>query len=181
MATQDIESRLRAIEDRGEIHDLMMRYTLGLDTSDPELYASVFTENAYLNVAGIEYRGHKTIKDMIAGFRERLDLSNRVPDPHGYIFGPVRHVCTNLMMNIHGDTAEVESYCIEIASGGRNEKGHGQFQRIINVCRYQDDLVRQRGKWLIESRLIIGDLYGKIGPIDMTIWPHTAAPSALSP
>ncbi len=178
---EDTERRLRAIEDKIEIYELMMRYALGLDTSDPDLYASVFTDDAYLNVAGIEYTGHKTIKDMIAGFRERLDLSNRVPDPHGFIFGPVRHVVTNLSMNIKGDTATAESYSIEIASGGRNEKGEGQFQRIINVCRYQDDLVREGGKWLIKSRLIIGDLYGKIGPIDMTIWPHTKAPSALSP
>ena len=58
----DIESRLRAIEDKIEIYELMMRYELGLDTSDPDLYASVFTEDAYLNVAGIEYRGHKTSK-----------------------------------------------------------------------------------------------------------------------
>jgi hypothetical protein len=181
MDTADIERRLRAIEDRQEIYDVMMRYALGLDTSDPELYASVFTEDAYLNVAGIEYRGHKTIKDMIAGFRARADFSKRVPDPHGLIFGPVRHVVTNLSMSIKGDTATAESYSVEIASGGRNEKGQGQFQKIINVCRYQDDLTKRTGKWLIAKRLIIGDLYGKLPPLDMNIWPHTAAPSALSP
>ena len=178
---KDIESRLSAIEDKIEIYELMMRYALGLDTSDPELYASVFTEDAHLNVAGIEYDGHKTIKDMIAGFRTRIDLSKRVPDPHGFIFGPVRHIVTNLVMNIKGELATAESYSVEIASGGRNEKGQGQFQRIINVCRYQDDLTKRSGKWLIKKRLIIGDLYGPIGPIDMNIWPHTAAPSDLSP
>ena len=181
MALSDIESRLSAIEDKIEITELMMRYALGLDTSDPELYASVFTEDAYLNVAGVEFTGHKTIKDMIAGFRNRNDFSNRVPDPHGLIFGPVRHVVTNLIMNIKGEEATAESYSIEIASGGRNEKGQGQFQKIINVCRYQDDLTKRSGKWLISKRLIIGDLYGKLPPIDMNIWPHTAAPSALSP
>lgn len=181
MATQDIESRLRAIEDKIEINELMMRYALGLDTADPDLYASVFTEDAYLNVAGIAYEGHQTIKDMIASIRNTVTTQGRKPDPHGYIFGAVRHVNTNIIMNIHGDTAEVESYSVEIASSGRNEKGQGLPQRIINFCRYQDDLVRQDGKWLIKKRLIIGDLYGKLPELDMNFYPHTAEPSELSP
>ena len=180
MAMQDIESRLRTIEDRNEIHDLIMRYTLGLDTADPDLYASVFTEDAHLNVAGLDFYGHKPIKEMLVGIRAKQPLG-RVPDPHGYIFGAVRHVCTNLMMDIKGDTAKVESYCVEIASSGRNEKGQGLPQRIINVCRYQDDLVRQNGKWLIKKRLIIGDLYGKLPELDMNVYPHTAHPSEMSP
>jgi uncharacterized protein (TIGR02246 family) len=173
---------LQAIADRLEIQDVVgARYAMALDSSDAQAYAALFTEDAFLSVAGRPFQGRKAIVDMVANSKKRLDaLDSRPASLAGRRCGPVRHVVTNFVINITGNTATSNSYSTEIGSNGRDEKQHGNPQSIMNVCRYEDSLVKQDGKWLIAKRLITCDMFGK-RPGGPDTFPQTMAPSDVSP
>lgn len=173
---------LQALADRLEIQDVVgARYAMALDSSDAQAYAALFTEDAFLSVAGRPFQGRKVIADMIVNSKKRLAaLDSRPASLPGRRWGPVRHVVTNFVINITGNTATSNSYSTEIGSNGRDEKQHGNPQSIMNVCRYEDNLVKQDGKWLIARRLITCDMFGK-RPGGPDTFPQTMAPSDVSP
>jgi ketosteroid isomerase-like protein len=173
---------LQALADRLEIQDVVgARYAMALDTSDAEAYAGLFTEDAFLSVAGRPFQGRKLITQMVAdGKKHRDELDPRLASLPGHHWGPVRHVVTNFVITINGNTATSNSYSTEIGSNGRDEKQHGNPQSIMNVCRYEDNLVKQNGKWLIAKRLITCDMFGKRSHAPDT-FPQTMAPSDVSP
>ena len=173
---------LQALADRLEIQDVVgARYAMALDTSDAQAYAELFTEDAFLSVAGRPFQGRKAIVDMVANSKKRLDaLDSRRLSLPGHRWGPVRHVVTNFVIHITGNTATSNSYSTEIGSNGRDEKQHGNPQSIMNICRYEDNLVKQEGKWMIAKRLITCDMFGK-RPGGPDTFPQTMAPSDVSP
>lgn len=177
-----LEVRLQALEDRIAIEDLIAgQYAKALDTSDPDAYAALFTRDAFLSVAGRPYHGQAEIRKMMEGLKQgHLKYDTRPPNVPGGRWGPVRHVVTNPVIQITGDTATSDSYSTEIGSNGRDAKGHGNPQSIMNVCRYEDNLVKQNGKWLISKRLITCDMFGKRSHAPDT-YPQTMAPSEVSP
>ncbi len=178
--TRSLESRVQAIEDRLEIQDLIGgRYGMALDTGDPDAYSGLFTEDAFLSVAGRQFKGRNEIKQMMEGLKKSRDQYDSRPAAK-LRWGPVRHVATNPIITITGNTAVSNSYSTEIGSNGRDEKGHGNPQSIMNVCRYEDDLVKQNGKWLISKRLITCDMFGKRSHAP-DMYPQTMAPSDVSP
>jgi uncharacterized protein (TIGR02246 family) len=177
-----LESRVQAIEDRLAIEDLVAgRYSMALDTADPDAYAALFTKDAFLSVAGRPFKGRKAILRMMVQLKKQQDVYDTRP---GNInirrWGPVRHVVTNPVIKITGDTAASDTYSVEIGSNGRDPKGWGRPQSIMNVCRYEDNLVKQDGKWLISKRLITCDMFGRRSMAPDT-YPQTMAPSEVSP
>jgi uncharacterized protein (TIGR02246 family) len=180
--SKSLEARVQAIEDRLAIEDLIGgEYAMALDTSNPQAYANVFTEDAYLSVAGRPFHGRKEIEAMVAEFdKGRAKYDTRKAAPGQHLWGPVRHVVTNPVIHITGNTATSNSYSTEIGSNGRDEKQHGNPQSIMNVCRYEDNLVKQNGKWLISKRLITCDMFGKRSHAP-DMYPQTVTPSEVSP
>jgi hypothetical protein len=177
-----LEARLQALEDRIAIEDLIAgQYAKALDTSDADAYASLFTEDAFLSVAGRPFKGRSEIRKMMLEIKKGHEqYDTRPANLPGGRWGPVRHVVTNPVIHITGNTATSNSYSTEIGSNGRDEKGHGNPQSIMNLCRYEDDLVKQDGKWLISKRLITCDMFGKRSHAPDT-YPQTMAPSDVSP
>jgi hypothetical protein len=177
-----LETRVQALEDRLAIEDIIAgKYAMALDTSDPEAYANLFTEDAYLSVAGRPFQGRKGIREMMLEIKNgHFQYDTRTPKPGQKLWGPVRHVVTNPVINITGNTATSNSYSTEIGSNGRDEKNHGNPQSIMNVCRYEDNLVKQNGKWLISKRLITCDMFGKRSHAP-DMYPQTVTPSDVSP
>jgi uncharacterized protein (TIGR02246 family) len=177
-----LETRVQAIEDRLAIEDLIGgKYAMALDTGDPEGYAGIFTEDAFLSVAGREFKGRKAILQMVEDMQKGHSQYDRRPTPaSGRLWGPVRHVVTNPVIHITGNTATSNSYSTEIGSNGRDEKHHGNPQSIMNVCRYEDTLVKHNGAWLISKRLITCDMFGKRSHAP-DMYPQTVTPSDVSP
>jgi hypothetical protein len=179
---RSLESRVQAIEDRLAIEDLVAgKYAMALDTGDPDAYAGVFTEDAYLSVAGRPFKGRKEIRQMMEEIKKAHEKYDTRPAPaSGHLWGPVRHVVTNPVINITGNTATSDTYSTELGSNGRDEKNHGNPQGIMNVCRYEDNLVKQNGQWLISKRLITCDMFGKRSHAP-DMYPQTVTPSDVSP
>jgi uncharacterized protein (TIGR02246 family) len=179
---QALETRLQAIEDRLAIEDLVAgQYAMALDTGEPQAYANVFTNDAFLSVAGRPFHGRKEILQMMEEIKQGHDkYDTRKAAPGQTLWGPVRHVVTNPVIHITGNTATSDTYSTEIGSNGRDEKQHGNPQSIMNVCRYEDNLVKQNGKWLISKRLITCDMFGKRSHAP-DMYPQTVTPSEVSP
>jgi hypothetical protein len=149
---------VQAIEDRQEIEQVWSRYVQALDTADADAYAALFTNDAYLEVDGAVFKGQQKIRGVIKDIRTKLEFDSLPSDKRGRKFGPIRHIASGFILDLHGDTATSESYWTEIISEGKNAQGVGKPPSVLKMGRYEDEFVKQNGKWLFSRRIITGDL-----------------------
>ena len=130
-----METRLQAALDRQEIENLLVRYTIALDTRDWELLSTCFTEDA-------RYRfGHA---GDVAGFEAIKEVCSRSLDP----LDASQHLVGAAHVEIDGDTARSRcsfqaQHVRRAAEGGRN---------YIVAGTYVDELRRTGSGWRIEFR-----------------------------
>jgi 3-phenylpropionate/cinnamic acid dioxygenase small subunit len=111
-----------SIEDRFAINDLFVRYATALDSGDVETIVGCFTEDGSL--------------ESPAQFRQGG--------------AQLRHVLSNLAVEVTGDRARATCYlCNIITMDGRSE--------MMPPGRYECDLQRINGEWLFKHRLVVLD------------------------
>lgn len=132
------------LRDRAEILDALLRFGLGQDLKDPQLFASAFTASAELDFTPAAAKwggrppvmvGRSTIVTTILGlFADRVDTTHQV---------------TNARIVVDGDsarlTALVEAQHLLVAD-------RGVFALLKNP--YAVDLVRDGDRWLINRMRI---------------------------
>lgn len=133
-------SRLVAAADKEEIRDALYRYCRGIDRSDAELMKSAYHADA-IEHHGTFYEG------------PAQDYCDFVVE-HLTDIVVARHELTNILIELSGDHARVESYFLS-------------FQRVKD--RAEDDLIGGRyldrfswkeGCWLISERTLVFDWTG---------------------
>ena len=145
------------VADRMMIEDVAARYVFTLDSSDIDGYASLFTEDATLNVNNIDIiKGrdaiHSAMQRMAAMMSAQTESSTE-PGTKSE-FGPMRHVVTSQTIDFEGDDKAVsQAFWMEIMSNGPSVP-----PSIFNMGRYEDVFVKRNGKWLIQYRLAIADM-----------------------
>jgi 3-phenylpropionate/cinnamic acid dioxygenase small subunit len=137
--------------DRQAIETTLVRYSTGLDTFDADVYASAFTEDAEFMMEGKIFRGRNEIKkiitDMKASRAARLADKDPANDPPPIM----HHVMSNAVIDIVGaDSARHHCYWMTV-SGGPELNSF----RVAAEGRYEDELVRRGGEWLIHRRKIV--------------------------
>ncbi len=137
--------------DRQAIETTLVRYSTGLDTFDPDIYASAFTEDAEFTMEGKVFRGRdeirKIITDMKASRAERAADKDPANDPPPIM----HHVITNAVIDIvSADTARHHSYWMTVSGGPQLNSF-----RVAAEGRYEDELVKRDGQWLIHRRKIL--------------------------
>lgn len=137
--------------DRQAIETTLVRYSTGLDTFDADVYASTFTEDAEFMMEGKVFRGRDEIKkiitDMKASRAARLADKDPANDPPPIM----HHVMSNAVIDIVGaDNARHHCYWMTV-SGGPELNSF----RVAAEGRYEDELVRRGGEWLIHRRKIV--------------------------
>lgn len=138
--------------DRQAIETTLVRYSTGLDTFDADMYASAFTEDAEFTMEDKVYRGReeirKIITDMQASRAERAADADPANDPPPIM----HHVMSNAVIDIvSADSARHHCYWMTVSGGPQMYSF-----RIAAEGRYEDELVKRDGKWLIHRRKIIG-------------------------
>jgi ketosteroid isomerase-like protein len=163
---QDLEARLRAVEDRVEIEQLLMRYAAAYNTRDANAYVAMFTPDAQF-----ELRRRIDEPPFLGPFKGREAIRKQwFPDippgasTSGGNFGAMRHVTTNYEINVKGDTATVRAFFIEVVSNGANIPPGSRPPTIHAMGRYDDELVRRDGRWLFSRRIVVTDLNTKWEP-----------------
>ncbi len=130
------------LAERAAIQNLVVKYTIALDTLDADMYASVFAEDAEFTFGGNTYKGRDAIRKIVTGLQER-----RAGQPDA---AKSYHALTNTYVELVNDhEARHRSYWQTItgpSSGPFNVGGMG---------RYEDTLVKRKGEWLIQKRQII--------------------------
>jgi uncharacterized protein (TIGR02246 family) len=130
------------LQDRAAIQNLVVKYTIALDTLDADMYASVFAEDAEFTFGGNTYKGRDAIRKIVTGLQERRKGQTDAPKSY--------HVLSNTYVEfVNKGEAHHRSYWQTISgpsSGPFNVGGMG---------RYEDTLVKRDGQWLIQKRQII--------------------------
>jgi hypothetical protein len=151
------EIDLRAIADKLEIHEVLVRYCRAIDRGDPELLASVYHEGA------VDRHGQFQFTDARTQFPPvtvpRLDAMR----------GVAQHHMTNWLIELDGEAAAVESYFIAFQPVPHED---GREVRTFVGGRYLDRFERRDGRWAIVERSVVLDwTRGELGGEE---WPAAA-------
>jgi 3-phenylpropionate/cinnamic acid dioxygenase small subunit len=160
----DAAARMRMIEDRQEIEQLLMGdYPRALDSANWPAYGSLFAKDGELIMQGGATR--RTGPAAISEFFTKLPAAGGQAVPTAPSACPLppgtprtMHVVTNLSLHVDGDTATDQAYWETIAT--RDCKSV-----VAGAGHYEDVLKREDGKWKFAKREIFDDLP-----------PRTAAP-----
>jgi hypothetical protein len=128
----DLEQRVRRLEDRCEINELVVGYFLAADGDDLAAVGNCFTNDATFSSSGTQ----------CAGGREGIVEFIRIARDH---MGLTIHTPHYAQLKFHGANAAegLVGAHLELALGG---------EALYGAVRYVDRYVRENGRWFIASR-----------------------------
>jgi uncharacterized protein (TIGR02246 family) len=137
--TGSADTRLRALEDREQIAQLLIDYGRHLDSRDLAAYASLFaTDGEWIGGFG-KVAGRANIQ----AFMEK----SLGPGPNR---GGSYHIMSNFVITVKGDSATAWSRWTFVTPGERGAT-------IAQAGRYDDTLVRENGAWKFKRRIASND------------------------
>jgi uncharacterized protein (TIGR02246 family) len=132
-----LEDRLRALEDREEIHRLFLAYAAALDARDMAAYAALFArDGSWWGGTGFA----RTPDGIRAMLEERLAPNPPAPGPTH------RHLVTNERIELDGDRATA------VSTWTLASRAEGDVPELTLLGTYHDTLVREDGRWRFGSR-----------------------------
>ncbi len=143
------------LEAREAIRALLLDYGRLLDAGDFAGYAALFAEDGEW-VGGLgRFQGRAAIRAMLE--------DNLAPGPRERLTS--LHLMSNEVIEVDGERATARSRWFFIVTG---EDG---APRLLLAGRYEDELVREGGRWLFARRAAYGDI-----PYDDPLAEHGAGP-----
>jgi hypothetical protein len=144
--------QLQQLLDREAIRDCLYRYCRGIDRMDEEALRSAYWPDA-TDCHGA-WRG--TASGFIEAALEKLRTSGRLV-----------HLIGNILIELNGDSAAVESYFIALQE---EADAQGAPQECLLAGRYVDQFEKRNGQWRVAARTVVYD------------WQrHTPLPGGLTP
>ena len=136
----DLRKRIGEIEDKIALKELVDTFSTLPDRKEVRAQTQLFTENATVET----YRGGKLVTKLTG----RQEMENAFG---GFLknFEAVYHINGQQTVTLNGDKASGISYCMVTLIGTENGK---KMKTSIGVF-YQDDYVRENGRWLIAKRV----------------------------
>jgi ketosteroid isomerase-like protein len=134
---------MTTIEDlvaESEIRAVLARYCRGVDRGDRDLILSVYHDDAHDD--------HGNYNGDAIGFAEQIITKFDAAPEIG------QHHVTNILIDLDGDIARVESYFLAI-NPGMPETGYGHD---LVAGRYLDTFTRKNGEWRIQHRRVVMDV-----------------------
>ena len=141
--------------DRAAIIDLQNRYVLAMDYFDADGYAAVFTEDGVLDWARGEVKGRAAIREFMASGTYDLRKMNFQPatTPDGKEWpSTVRHLVTNQVIEIDGDSARAISYWMNYGNNADRRK-----IEWLSFGSWDDEYVKVDGKWFFKRHTIYNE------------------------
>jgi ketosteroid isomerase-like protein len=142
-----LAARLKALEDKEAIANVLIAYGHALDSRDFKTYAGLFSKDgSWSGGLGKVTGGPQAIYDF---------MTSRIGGGQGNAarpigFGSTYHIMSSFEISVTGDTATASSRWAFVSAA----RGPG----IQVAGRYQDTLVRENGTWKIRSRQAFNDL-----------------------
>lgn len=123
-----------------EIRDVLIRYTRGIDRMDSDLVTSCYWPGAYDDHGAFQ----GTAEEFVKWVREVLSY-----------FDATMHFIGNQLVEVDGDTAHAESYCV--AYHRRRARDGEEGHDLVTALRYVDRMQRRDGEWRIADRKCVFD------------------------
>ena len=134
------DARLQALEDKQEIHALLMEYGRTLDARDFSGFERLFAKDAEYGSARSEpVKGPANIRVYLEGQLKK----NAAPQP-----GRDFHLFYNETIDVKGDHATA------LSKGAFYIRGEGNKLETSALVNYHDDLVREDGQWKFKRRIL---------------------------
>lgn len=130
-----------SLTDKQEITEVLYRYARAVDRKNFDRVADCYFPDA------IDHHGAYvgTVDGLIEDMKSR----------HATIDSSI-HYITNVLIDIDGDQAAVESYCLCYLRQASRDTGGAQ-QRSTIKCRYIDRFERRTDRWRIADRIVVFD------------------------
>lgn len=124
-----------------EIRDVLLLYTRGIDRMDAGLVRSCYHPDAHDDHGA--FRG--SVDELMEWLRESV----------WSYFDSTMHFIGNQLVEVDGDRAHAESYCVAYhrRAARDDEEGHD----LVTALRYVDQLERREGRWRIADRKCVFD------------------------
>ena len=141
-------------DDRAAIMDLQARYVLALDYFDADGYAAVFAEDGVLDWARGKVEGREAIREFMAS--RTYDFTRdaapmETPDGREWP-STVRHLITNQVIEVEGDTARAITYWIQF----NNNADRAKVEWMLFSTWY-DEFVKIDGEWFFKLHRIYNE------------------------
>ncbi|MFT4212889.1 MAG: nuclear transport factor 2 family protein [Microbacterium sp.] len=144
----DIEARLIEAADRAALHDLIVLYAKGRDTTEPAIYREIFAPDATVGI-GDRVLSHdlSEILTKVEGDKARFN-----PDyaEGRTTWAKMLHEVSNVLIRVDGDTATGEYYVKTIAYNEAKKR-----PELLSVAHNTDAYERRDKRWWI-VRSVIG-------------------------
>jgi ketosteroid isomerase-like protein len=135
-----IEARLRVLDDKQEIHALLMDYGRTLDSRDFAGFERLFAKDAeYGSARNVPVKGPAAIRAYLEGQLKK----NAAPEP-----GRDFHLFYNETLDVNGDHATA------LSKGAFYVRGEGNKLETSALVNYHDELVREDGRWKFKRRIL---------------------------
>lgn len=131
-----LEARLRILEDRLEIADLLAAYGPRVDAGDADATAALWTEDGVYDVDTGVYEGRQGIADMV-----------RSSFHQGLLLRGCAHLTSPPQVEVDGDTAVAVGHSQLVA---RREDGRGFT--VLRTTAHRWELVRTSEGWRVHRR-----------------------------
>lgn len=154
MAGAPDPSELQDAIDKLAIGELQSRYMYALDWRDPDLFASLFVEDAVLEWAEGRAVGRDAIRAASEGMRafySKLAEGTAPKKPPR-----LRHFVTNRVFEIEGDRARCWAYWLDL-----NNDNVQRWPYVAGYGYYVDDLVRTGEGWRFARRQVTNEITGE--------------------
>lgn len=143
-----LEARLRLVEDKEKIREVLARYGYNADLGRSEEYVDVWTDDGLYDLGAVKYAGKDQIREMISSPTgvHKTQIENRS-----------LHTVCNLHIGVEGETAWAEGYSIVFVKGGDGAV------KVLTAGYNHWDFVRAGDSWLMTRRLrrdVGGDEWG---------------------
>jgi hypothetical protein len=146
MVDRNLESQLRVMLDKQEIHDALMRYCRGVDRCDADLIRSAFHSDAIDD--------HGTHRGPASEF---VDL---IVDGVQKVASMSMHFIGNVLIEVEDDLAYSEAYFVSYLTQTRD----GTEYTRSRGGRYVDRFERRNGEWKIALRVVVDD-WSRLDPV----------------
>jgi hypothetical protein len=138
-------------DDRAAIVDLQARYVMAMDYLDADGYAAVFAEDGVLDWARGLVEGREAIHEFMAtGTYDLTQGANEARTSDGKNWpSTVRHLITNQVVKVDGDTATALTYWIQFNNNTRRDEVEWML-----FGSWYDEFVKIDGEWFFSLHRI---------------------------
>ena len=137
---------------RAAIEDLQARYLYAMNWFDTAAYAGTFTQDGAVHMGARVETGRNGIESVITDYKVII-MGHPTGADQGLRPPAVRHAISNVVVDIHGNTARSWAYWNTFQNDNL-----ARSAQVGNYGSYEDELLKIDGRWYFRSRKVFNQM-----------------------